>query len=306
MAKLIDEKLKAALENKNNDVKSFIWKGEKQKVNDELVQTEKRMVDCTEEELVKFYNYCNQMLYNSGKTKPGRYVLLDIIKDQRKRCNAELFLRWVNSEKKISRPKFRETLAAFIQENKDVDGFNPNTFPISGAISNIPIEFSDIPLNLIMEGCIDTLGVFNKQHITKPFIFKQGLWFTPEESKDLTEKDENGNLRDKLEVVKERLGINPKSVGYQNSDTKRNYTYHLRITSKGLSYTQLRAMMTLKSKKYSDLATSQLTTLRDRILFALEDEVKFHISQWEGRMKQIQLVCKYKGYNDPASLPTVS
>ena len=49
----------------------------------------------------------------------------------------------------------------------------------------------------------------------------------------------------------------------------------LLYTSKGLSYSALRSMVNLKSKKYSDLTTEQLLTLRNRILFALEADVKY-------------------------------
>ena len=86
------------------------------------------------------------------------------------------------------------------------------------------------------------------------------------------EKDpKTGQIRDKIEVAKERLGLKP--------------TMPLYVTPKGLSYSQLRSMVNLKSKKYTEL-----------ILYSLEDEVKFHISQWETRKNQIKLVCDAKGY----------
>ena len=75
------EKLASAIDRKNNDINSFIWKGRKQEVNGALVQEEKRLVDCTEEELRGFYAHCDSMLYNTNKDYPGRYVLLDIIKE---------------------------------------------------------------------------------------------------------------------------------------------------------------------------------------------------------------------------------
>ena len=100
--------------------------------------------------------------------------------------------------------------------------------------------------------------------------------------KDLTEKDENGNIRDRLEVVRERLNLKS--------------TTNLYVNSRGLTYGQLRAMINLKSKKYFDLTTEQLTTLRDKVLFLLEEEVKYHIEQWETRMGQIEKVAEYHGY----------
>lgn len=74
------EKLASAIDRKNNDINSFIWKGRKQEVNGVLVQEEKRLVDCTEEELRGFYAHCDSMLYNTNKDYPGRYVLLTLLK----------------------------------------------------------------------------------------------------------------------------------------------------------------------------------------------------------------------------------
>jgi AAA+ superfamily predicted ATPase len=54
-------------------------------------------------------------------------------------------------------------------------------------------------------------------------------------------------------------------------------------------------MVKLKSKKYSELTTDQLTLLRNKILFRLEDEVEFHISQWEERIEQIKKVAQVRG-----------
>jgi hypothetical protein len=73
-------------------------KGRKVEVNGQFIQEERRLVDCSDKELRTFYNHCESMLYNDSKEYPGRYVLLDIIKDQRERCNTELFLRWLDHQ----------------------------------------------------------------------------------------------------------------------------------------------------------------------------------------------------------------
>ena len=54
-------------------------------------------------------------------------------------------------------------------------------------------------------------------------------------------------------------------------------------------------MLLLRSKKYSELTTDQLKTLRNVILFALSDEVRFHINQWESRITQLKEVAEFKG-----------
>src|SRR5574344_1308567 len=95
---ILKERLNEAIESKKSDINSFIWKGEKKEVDGKYVQEEKRLVDCTQEELQRNYDYCKQMLYNDNKQKPGRYILLSIINDQINRCNCELFLRWLKTE----------------------------------------------------------------------------------------------------------------------------------------------------------------------------------------------------------------
>lgn len=108
-----------------------------------------------------------------------------------------------------------------------------------------------------------------------------GIYLTPAEMKEFEEKDENGKTRSRLSVVKERLKI---------KDSVR-----LNVKPSGLSFSELRAMIKLRPKKYSELTTDQLTALRNKILFKLENEVKFHISQWEDRMRQIELVADERG-----------
>lgn len=277
---MIKEKLAAAIAKKNNDINTFVWKGRKVEVNGQLVQDEKKLVDCSEDELRTFYKHCDSMLYNTSKECPGRYVLLDIIEDQRVRCNAELFLRWLEQEKSTPRFTFLSSLRVFLDNNKGID--TKNVFISEALVGGCPAEFARLPIDIVLEGCLDKLGKFNKQHITLTFILKQGLWFTQQESKDLTEKTPSGEFREKAEVAKERLGLKP--------------SVNLYMTPKGLSFAQLRAMVNLKSKKYSELTTPQLETLRNRILFSLEDEVKFHIGQWETRKNQIKMVCDAKGY----------
>jgi hypothetical protein len=148
----------------------------------------------------------------------------------------------------------------------------------------IPNEFTQIPLSLLIDGCLDRLGAFNKKHITRTFILKQGIWLTPTESKELTELTETGVIKDKLAIIKERLNI---KEGIEK----------LYINSKGLNFTQMRAMLNIKpNKKYMDLTTVQLETLRNRILFNLEETVKNHIAAWERRMTEIEMVAEFKGF----------
>ena len=277
---IIRERLEEAMASKKIDVKNFIWKGEKKEINGVMTQEEIRLIDADEKQLNKFYNHCMSMLYNQDKQNPGRYLLLDIIKDQIARCNCELFLRWLEQEKGKPRFTFLSDVRTILDNNKENIPDTTN-IPISTIVGGCPDEFKEIPISLIIDGCIDRLGYFNKQHITLSFILKQGLWFTQQELKDLTEKNEDGTTKDKVEVVKERLGLTKPGI-------------NLYITPKGLNFAQLKAMISLRSKKYSELTTDQLKTLRNIILFALSDEVRFHINQWEARISQLQEVAKLK------------
>ena len=277
---IIRERLEEAMASKKIDVKNFIWKGEKKEINGVMTQEEIRLIDADEKQLNKFYDHCMSMLYNQDKQNPGRYLLLDIIKDQIARCNCELFLRWLEQEKGKPRFTFLSDVRTILDNNKENIPDTTN-IPISTIVGGCPDEFKEIPISLIIDGCIDRLGYFNKQHITLSFILKQGLWFTQQELKDLTEKNEDGTTKDRVEVVKERLGLTKPGI-------------NLYITPKGLNFAQLKAMISLRSKKYSELTTDQLKTLRNIILFALSDEVRFHINQWEARISQLQEVAKLK------------
>ena len=267
---------------KEQDINSFIWKGQKRiDENGTYQQNEKRMVDMTEEELKSAYAHGKTMLFNRDIHDPGRYLVLEIVSDQRDRCGAELFLRYAEQEKGISRITLIGSINEFLTNNKEVlAGIRP---VLDLAFQNLPDEFKNIPLDLVLDGCLDRLGAFTKKHITRAFVLRQGVWLTPVEAKDLVEKDHFGNSMSKLDVIRERLNI---------KDVER-----LSINSKGLNFTELRAMLSLRpNKKYRELTTMQLETLRNRILFILEETVSKHIDAWQIRMAQLEKVAKYNNF----------
>jgi hypothetical protein len=280
---LMQEKLTEAISQKQVDINSFIWKGNK--VLDETgkyKQSEKQLVAMNEFELNECYEHCKTMLYNKDTQNPGRYIVLETIADQKDRCGAELVLRYLDQEKGLSRFTLLNIINKFLETNKEaLKNYKPL---ISDMFDGIPNEFTQIPLSLLIDGCLDRLGAFNKKHITRTFILKQGIWLTPTESKELTELTETGVIKDKLAIIKERLNI---KEGIEK----------LYINSKGLNFTQMRAMLNIKpNKKYMDLTTVQLETLRNRILFNLEETVKNHIAAWERRMAEIEMVAEFKGF----------
>lgn len=282
MKTLIAEKLKEAIDKKGVDLNSFIWKGNKTlDAAGKYKQSEKKLMTMTEFELNECYDHCKTMLFNKDNINPGRYLVLETIADQKDKCGAELFLRYVDQKNNLSRFTLLGMITEFLKNNNEVfKNYKPT---VGDMFSSIPNEFIKIPLNLLVDGCLDRLGVFNKKHITRTFILKQGIWLTPTESKELVEEELTGEVRDRLEVIRERLSIKELEKLYVNS--------------KGLNYTQMRAMLNIKpTKKYIDLTTAQLETLRNRILFNLEETVKDHILAWEKRMEEIEMVSNYKGF----------
>jgi len=278
----MEEKFKEAIEKKGVDINTFIWKGNKVlDVTGKYKQTEKKLTAMSEYEVNECYDHCKTMLFNKDILNPGRYVVLETIAEQKDRIGAELCIRYTTEKYDWSRFTLLGMINDFLNNNKE--SFKNYKPLIGDMFSGLPNEFVKIPLNLLIDGCLDRLGAFNKKHITRTFILKQGIWLTPTESKELVENNDRGEVRDRLEVIRERLNI---------KEIEKLY-----INSKGLNYTQMRAMLNIKpNKKYTDLTTSQLETLRNRILFNLEETVKDHITAWERRMEEIEMVAEYKGF----------
>lgn len=276
---LLENKLKEAINYKKNDVNSFIWKGVKTLTSDsKYAQTSKRLVDMSEGELNSCYDHCKKMLYNEDLKNPGRFLVLNLIAEQQDKCGAELFVRFVEQEYEMSRFSLINNINTFKKVNEKV--FTKHSPKLEDMFSGIPDKYEHLKLDIILDACLDQLGVFNKKHITRTFILKQGIWLTSEEAEQL---DPSGKA-DKLAIIKENLNL---------KDVEK-----LHINYKGLNYTQMRAMLNLKpNRKYIDLTTTQLETLRYRILFNLESTVANHIDSWSKRMKEIELVAKYNHFN---------
>lgn len=274
----LKEKLQKALEDKENDITSYIWKFPKVRIGDSFTQEEVRLVDCGTYDLQNFWNHIKSMLYSKDRNNLGRVSLLKEIQQQRLKCGVELFLRYSESIGS-SRTAVLDAMRGGIKKNN----INPvdAKFMLLSDVLGVPIEYRSLPIEVVMEGCLDKLGKFDRRHITLSFILKQGLWFSKEENKDLTEKDEAGDERDKKEVIRERLNLSP--------------NINFLLTPNGLSYKHFRALITLKSKKYSELTTDQLNILRRRMLYTLEDDVRKHIDFWEKKELELKRVAESKG-----------
>ena len=280
---ILKEKLTEAINAKNNDISLFTWKFARKP---DGTQPEIKLVDATKEQLKEFYNHCNSMLYNTNKVNPGRYTLLDIIREQREKCNIELFIRKIETTsldgKGLPRFMYWQSILDFKKRNPEY--FVEHDFessPISIFTGKLPREFENITIGSVMKACLGQLGVYNNKHITFNFILNMGVFLTQSELKEFNEVDKDGKKRSKLELVKERLDINP------------NVT--LIVKPGGLNFTELRAMVNLRTKMYSELTTDQLTVLRNKVLFRLENEVMHHISRWEKKIQEIKKVAEARG-----------
>lgn len=279
---VLGDKLREALNDKANDVNSYVWKGPK--VNG--VQEEIKLVDADYDQLKRFYNHCEQMLYNSDTKNPGRLTLLDIVSDQIQRCRAELLIRWLRAEKQYTNTRCLEDLRITIKNNKEIlTNETIKVYPIGNILNGIPVEFREVPVSLVMDACLDSLGLFDNPHLTLNFIVKMGLWFTQQEmQKDLYRKDPvTGKAVNRLLVVSKELRLNP--------------SISLKICDTGLSYAEFRSMCRLKRDKYANLTSDQLRLLSSKVLYRFQNQCESQAKQWKDKMEEIKKVAELKGWD---------
>lgn len=279
---VLGDKLREALNDKANDVNSYVWKGPK--VNG--VQEEIKLVDADYDQLKRFYNHCEQMLYNSNTKNPGRLTLLDIVSDQIQRCRAELLIRWLRAEKQYTNIRCLEDLRITIKNNKEIlTNETIKVYPIGNILNGIPVEFREVPVSLVMDACLDSLGLFDNSHLTLNFIVKMGLWFTQQEmQKDLYRKDPvTGKAVNRLLVVSKELRLNP--------------SISLKICDTGLSYAEFRSMCRLKRDKYANLTSDQLRLLSSKVLYRFQNQCESQAKQWKDKMEEIKKVAELKGWD---------
>lgn len=279
---VLGDKLQEALDIKKEDVNSFVWKGPR--ING--VQEEFKLIDADYDTLKKWYNRCITMLNNTDVRTPGRLVLINVIDDQIARCRAELLMRWLRKEKQYTNIKCLQDLRQIIANNKDV--LTPETlktYPICEVMSGLPIEFQTVSVGSVLDACMDLLGVFDSSHVTRNFIIKMGLWFTPQElQNELCQRDpETGKPRNRLEVVREILKVDP--------------TIHLRISETGLTFNEFKAIYNIQKDKYSSYTSEQLNVLANKVLYRLQAQCEEQAKQWQDKANEIAKVANIKGWD---------
>ena len=146
--------------------------------------------------------------------------------------------------------------------------------------------FEKISISRLMDACFDKLNILNRKMITDKFILAQGIWLTDEEKLELTETLPNGKMRNRMEVLKERLCL--------------DQSIKLRISPRGLSYSEFRSLVQLSPlPKISSLSTIALKTLRDKVLLLLDNDLDFHINKWKTLMSNIKSVASVRDIELP-------
>lgn len=267
-------KLKKAITAKDNDVNSLVWK-DKTGVNI-------RLMDISQNELKRYHRHCEQMLTNRDIYKPGKLVIRENIQKCWDSCNAELFARYLMHDCETD-IKTNKDLLDFINVQRKANNVDVED-SISVLFTGLPPIYEKVTVGKLMDVCFDKLDVLNKKMITDKFIIAQGIWLTDEEKQELTELETGGKIRNRMEVIKERLCLNP--------------DIRLRVSPTGLSFAEFRALIQLSDlPKISSLSTIALKTLRDKVLLLLDNDLDYHINKWTKIKKDIERVAEYKNWN---------
>lgn len=258
------EKLQSAIES----IEALTWKTK----DGQIV----KMSKATDEELNKWYRHCHEMLYNRDLWNPGKYVVRENIAKAWDSCNAELFVRYLLNECDTA-IKTKKDILDYINQYKEGVDHDISNESIGILFDGLDPIYEKITVSKLIDACIDKLDIFQKKIITDKFILSQGIWLTDDEKVELTETDENGKTKNRLDVIKERLSLDPNT--------------RIHISPTGLSFAELRSFVKLGNRtKISALPTLTLKVLRDKILLLLDNDLNYHINKWTNLMNDIKRV----------------
>jgi len=261
------------------EIMNYIWKGPKMIQSDGTIKQDQfKLIDCSKEQLQGFLNHCYEMLYNKDNKNPGRIKVKTEVYQQIFKCNAELFIR-----EQISNGTTRFNFLAIVRKYLNENSISMNDLKgltLQNIIKNELYEFKDIPVEAVMDTCLDKGGLFSRQHITTTFILKQGLWLTNDEYKEHETNIKGKQKKDVEEYFKKVLNVNKK--------------HNLKIISSGLSLVDMKEALSIKDVKYSLMGTEKLKILRDRLLFILLRDIDNHIEQWQNLSTKIRIIIDYK------------
>lgn len=266
------------LQNAMDSIESLTWKDKN--------GNDVKLMTAPEEDIRKWYKHCYEMLYNAYPWSPGKYVVRENIHKTWDACNTELFVRYLLHDCDTN-IKTKKDILDYINSQRSSHDRDILNESISVLFNGLEPIFEKVTVSRLMDACFDKLDVLNKKMITDKFILAQGIWLTDDEKVELTETDNNGRIRNRMEVIKERLCLNP--------------DIQLRVSPTGLSFSEFRSLVQLTSlPKITSLSTIALKTLRDKILLLLDNDLNYHINKWNTLMSNIQRVADARNI----SLPT--
>lgn len=247
---------------------NYIWKGPKKQNGSSFVQQEINLLEADKNTLSQCYDHCMTMLHNKDEKKPGRKYLYDIVKDQITKCNVAIYIK----EKQKT-----DSIMNIVQALK---GFGMDT-TLKEFISVDPV-FEDLKVSDILNGALDKLGFFFKNHITLTGLVSR-----------------RGIKIDNEDYVKMFKGMEKDEIiNYYRTELKIPNDVNIKIKPTGLTSDEIKSIMEIRNMKYSDLTKNQLTILRDKVLPDILNEIEKHINFWEIKANIINYIQKDKGYID--------
>ena len=270
-------------DNKQELLYSYIWKGPK---TAEGEQSEIRLMDCDFDQLQRYYQHCQQMLYNDSPKIRGRLTLIKDTEKQIQNCRAELLVRWLRLNKHYTYQDCYDDIRALIAKNKDtLTQEVVETYPISNIMADIPDDYKRVPIGAVLKASMYALGVLDVSHITLNFLIKLGIYLTAKEmQQDLFERDpDTGKARNRMEIIKQRENLNP--------------SIRLECKPDGLSYAEFHQMCRLKTDKYEHFTSAQLEILSKKVLYRFQLRCEEQAKRWQEISDQILEVAEYKGWD---------
>lgn len=274
MSDLADTLVKA-FNDKEQDINRWMWK-----MSD---GSEIRMMDLSPQQLQQAYKHVLDMLNNKDPYHPGVQRKQYQVRKMWDCANVELLLRHILYDLNIDSLKTNKDLLDYISSHKKVNNVT-NSDTIDSIFTGLPSEYNNITIDDLISACLDTLPAFNRKLIPDKFILSLGIWLTEQEKKDLTDYDSNGRFRNRKDVIKERLFLNP--------------NVEIRFNSKGLSYNEFRSLLRIEGRpRFSMMPTDTIKLLRDKVLLILDQDLEYHVQKWSALKEKLELVAAQKGVN---------
>ena len=220
----------------NSKIESYVWKDRRLTEDRKEKAVEYKMIDMQDYELQQAYNHCKHMLYNNDPANPGRTLVLDMISEQLDYCGAELALRWFksltddNGNPLYSNDSLLTDIRGWLSTVPENDKTN---YRLQDFVKVHP-DYRGVPIDTLIKACRDSLGFIDLSKISFSFIYRLGIYFTPEELKEMSSYTLGHGLQEKFEILKYQLGLKEDAV--------------LRPNPNGLTEQQFRDMIHLKKQ----------------------------------------------------------